>query len=188
MATRIQAAQAPTSQQTSIPTNTLTECNLPECHSPVNVRYLLMLHLRFAWLLLHCYEGFGYILLPSHCDIGFSIYISFTFSWPSYQLSWATPCAQNIDCFVIWSWFWHKLWCIMVSNADYIFAHLTLQWPMKTASVKKWLMMTSSNGNLFLVTGLLCGEFTGHRGLPLTKASDAKLWCFLRSAPEQTIE
>ena len=24
----------------------------------------------------------------------------------------------------------------------------------------------------------LCGEFTCHRGIPLTKASDAELWCF----------
>ena len=46
-------------------------------------------------------------------------------------------------------------------------------------------MMTSSNGNVFRVTGpLLCGEFTGHRWVPLTKASDAELWCFLWSAPE----
>ena len=34
-------------------------------------------------------------------------------------------------------------------------------------------MMTSSNGNIFRVTGPLCGEFTGHRWIPLTKASDA---------------
>ena len=27
-------------------------------------------------------------------------------------------------------------------------------------------MMTSSNGNIFCVTGLLCGEFTGHRWIP----------------------
>ena len=45
-------------------------------------------------------------------------------------------------------------------------------------------MMTSSNGNIFRVTGPLCGEFTGHRGIPRTKASDAGLWCFLWSAPE----
>ena len=32
-------------------------------------------------------------------------------------------------------------------------------------------MMTSSNGNIFRVTGPLCGEFTG----PRTKASDAEL-------------
>ena len=44
------------------------------------------------------------------------------------------------------------------------------------------IMMTSSNGNIFRVTGPLCGEFTGHRWIPLTKASDAELWCFLWSA------
>ena len=45
-------------------------------------------------------------------------------------------------------------------------------------------MMTSSNGNIFRVTGHLCGEFTGHRWIPHTKASDAELWCFLWSASE----
>ena len=44
-------------------------------------------------------------------------------------------------------------------------------------------MMTSSNGNIFRVTSPLCGEFTGNRWIPLTKASDAELWCFLWSAP-----
>ena len=39
--------------------------------------------------------------------------------------------------------------------------------------------MTSSNGNIFRVTGHLCGEFTGLRWIPRTKASDAELWCFL---------
>ena len=48
--------------------------------------------------------------------------------------------------------------------------------------------MTSSNGNIFRVIGPLWGESTGHRWIPLTKASDAELWCFLWSAPEQTIE
>ena len=45
-------------------------------------------------------------------------------------------------------------------------------------------MMTSSNGNIFRVTGHLCGEFTGLRWIPRTKASDAELWCFLWCAPE----
>ena len=48
-------------------------------------------------------------------------------------------------------------------------------------------MMTSSNGNIFRVTGPLCRKFTGHRGIPLTKASDAELWYFLWSAPEQRL-
>ena len=58
-------------------------------------------------------------------------------------------------------------------------------------------MMTSSNGNIFRVSGPLCGEFTGDRWIPRTKASvplcreftgdrwisrtkasDAELWCF----------
>ena len=38
-------------------------------------------------------------------------------------------------------------------------------------------MMTSSNGNIFRVTGPLCGEFTSHRRIPLTKASESELWC-----------
>ena len=43
-------------------------------------------------------------------------------------------------------------------------------------------MKTSSNGNIFRVTGHLCGEFTGPRWIPHTKASDAELWCFFWSA------
>ena len=49
-------------------------------------------------------------------------------------------------------------------------------------------MMTSSNGYIFRVTGRLCGEFTGPRWIPGTKASDAELRCFLWSAPEKTVE
>ena len=53
-------------------------------------------------------------------------------------------------------------------------------------SDKLYNMMTSSNGNIFRVTGPLWGESTGDRRIPLTKASDAELWCFLWS--EQTVE
>ena len=49
-------------------------------------------------------------------------------------------------------------------------------------------MMTSSNGSIFRATGPLCGEFTGPRWIPRTKASDAALWCFLWSTHEQTVE
>ena len=38
--------------------------------------------------------------------------------------------------------------------------------------------MTSSNGNIFRVTGPLCGEYTGHRWIPRTKTSGAELWFF----------
>ena len=37
--------------------------------------------------------------------------------------------------------------------------------------------------HIFRVTDPLYGQFTGHRWIPLTKASDAERWCFLWSAP-----
>ena len=40
----------------------------------------------------------------------------------------------------------------------------------------------------FCVTGPLWGESTGHRWIPLSNAIDAVLWCFLRSAPGQTVK
>ena len=48
--------------------------------------------------------------------------------------------------------------------------------------------MISYNGSIFRGTGPLRWEFIGHRWLPLTKASEAELWCFLWSAPEETVE
>ena len=38
--------------------------------------------------------------------------------------------------------------------------------------------MTSSNWNIFRVTGHLCEEFTSDQWIPHTKARDAELWCF----------
>ena len=50
------------------------------------------------------------------------------------------------------------------------------------------IMMKPSNGNIFRVTGPLYWELTSYRWISLTKASDAELWCFLWSSPEQTVE
>ena len=57
-------------------------------------------------------------------------------------------------------------WCRRTSAVLYIFV-----WIMH-------FMMTPTNGNSFRVADPLCGEFTGHRWIPLTKASDAELWWF----------
>ena len=38
----------------------------------------------------------------------------------------------------------------------------------ETSHAQKY-MMTSSNGNIFCVTGHMCGEFTGPRWIPHTK-------------------
>ena len=47
-----------------------------------------------------------------------------------------------------------------------------------------WHYRHFGNWNIFRVTGPWRGEFTGHRWIPRTKASDTELWCFLWSAPE----
>ena len=48
-------------------------------------------------------------------------------------------------------------------------------------------MMTSSNGSIFRVTGPLCGEFTGLRWIPRTKASDVELWCYFDLRPNKRL-
>ena len=87
-------------------------------------------------------------------------------------------------------------WMSVIQSSNWLCNKATviwklLPWPlMSYYSDRRWIvqcrccMMTSSNGNLFRVTGLLCGEFTGHRWIPRTKPSDAELWCFHSSAPE----
>ena len=55
-----------------------------------------------------------------------------------------------------------------------------------SATPKASNMMTSSNENFFRITGPLWGESTDHRWIPLTRASDAELWCFLWFVPELT--
>ena len=50
-----------------------------------------------------------------------------------------------------------------------------------------FLIITSSNGDIFRVTAPVWEEFTGHRWISLTNANDAGLW-FISSAPEQTVK
>ena len=80
--------------------------------------------------------------------------------------------------------------CECINNAShYTFAcRLTNGWILLSFK-RRWIngyaiqympgnnVMTSSNGNIFRVTGHLCGEFTGHRWIPPSKASDADIWC-----------
>ena len=58
---------------------------------------------------------------------------------------------------------------------------VTVLWKLSHISHTWW---RHQNGNIVRVTGHLCGEFTGPRWIPRTKASDAMLWCFLWSASE----
>ena len=59
-------------------------------------------------------------------------------------------------------------------------------------TVCAWLILTSymmtwSNGNVFRVTGPLCGEFTAPRWIPRLKASDAEPWCFFDLGPNKRL-
>ena len=64
--------------------------------------------------------------------------------------------------------------------------HFPRYWPFERGIQRS--PVNSPHKGQWRVTGLLCGDFTGQRRSPLTKASDAELWCFLWSAPEKTVE
>ena len=89
-----------------------------------------------------------------------------------------------------------KMICLQYSLTAYLL-YLSMNYVITDCSVLKYgisqphysnKVMTSSNGNIFRVTGPLCGEFTGHRWIRRKKARDAELWCFLWFVPEQTVQ
>ena len=78
-----------------------------------------------------------------------------------------------------------KYWMIFEKCSQFVaWGVIEITWQLCITDASLVRMMTSWNGNIFRVTGHLCGEFTGHRWIPHTKASDAELWCFHWSAPE----
>ena len=101
------------------------------------------------------------------------------------HLIWNYNVSDSDCCVIIHVYFMYEV-NVVVENSSHMFGRT--RYEMFSFSSNSDFMMTSSNGNIFRVTGPLCGEFTGHRWISLTTASDAELWCFLWSAPEQTIE
>ena len=117
-------------------------------------------------------------------------------AWHYWHLVRGIPCQQIINAEGFYnvqmsSWnkhSWRSIYLISYRFAR-VFYRLSIQyaygrhttWRLEAARL---VMIMSSNGNIFRVTGPLCGEFTGPRWIPLTKASDAELWCFLSSVPE----
>ena len=94
--------------------------------------------------------------------------------WPQTSPMTLNDLGQNTtNCIV-------RIW----KKADHVMVTMYIATITWSASFQILIMMTSSNGNIFHVTGLSCGEFIGHRWIPGTKASDVKLWCFLWSASE----
>ena len=105
----------------------------------------------------------------------------------------------------LWYWLFHWVWsnCKIVPEPEinlYACSKTSWNFPLNLLKFDEYtgasevtlkdtvIMMTSSNGNIFRVTGPLREEFTGHRWIPIKKARDAELWCFLWSAPGQTVE
>ena len=91
-------------------------------------------------------------------------------------------CQQLDTCIPVWL-MWYTSYRVLFALDNYCYSvQVTDTWYIVPMPVK--YTMTSSNGNILRVTGPLCGEFSGHRWMPRTKA---ELWCFLWSAREQTV-
>ena len=75
-------------------------------------------------------------------------------------------------------WMWTNL------HVDWDCCYITRRQKLKTNSAMPLYHDDIIKWNTFHITGPLCGVFTGHCWIPLTKASDAELWCFLWSVPE----
>ena len=83
---------------------------------------------------------------------------------------------MHVDNFV-----WRESQVRMMKSTDWLFLSFnrmesksTMQPILQGVGFPSYMMMLS-NGNIFRVTGPLWGKFTGHRRIPLTKASDAGL-------------
>ena len=62
---------------------------------------------------------------------------------------------------------WHRR--IMIHSYVPYLPVMDIEWYSISLPTRLQYMMTSSNGNIFRVTGHLCGEFTGLRWIPRTK-------------------
>ena len=92
----------------------------------------------------------------------------------SHNVLYGRLCNDNLTLIcgpgkLVWSW-WFREWLLTCSTPR---LYLNQCWFIYQSFMKKpvgheWipLMMTSSNGNIFRVTGHLCGEFTGPGEFP----------------------
>ena len=109
--------------------------------------------------------------------------------WPQWQYAQKPQsviklCTLTCRPYGLVTWFSHATLllfaCVRVTQNLNVHVYLAAQLNYVTLEPKLlclWLsafhMMTSSNGYIFRLTGHLRGEFTGHRWIPHTKASDA---------------
>ena len=116
-------------------------------------------------------DTYIYVTLPQWVDCQWSIGIAYCESilidsmelWSNYSASWPNKLAR-IRLFMLHGGLF-QCYFLEIYSTQFII--------LKIAPVPvKQCMMTSSNGNIIRVTGHLCREFTGHRWIPCTKASD----------------
>ena len=81
----------------------------------------------------------------------------------------------------------HSCWILFLGDSDFEIENINHELCNEILTMVNLTMMTSPNENIFRVTSPLWGEFTGHRWIPLARASDAEHWCLLWSTPEQTV-
>ena len=85
---------------------------------------------------------------------------------------------SNTDFLRKHEWIMTSIISCVVCNCSYM--HLLQLLVQKNRRCREGMgelfMMTSSNENIFHVTGHLRGTFTGHRWITRTKASNAELW------------
>ena len=112
--------------------------------------------------------------------------------WANRQICWVMVCffrKLNVEQskfgihFCLLTTWMRVLWNKLCSASQEICTRLALCFLLVNTQILHNYIMTSSNGNTFRVTGHLCGVFTGPRWIPLKKASNAELWCFVWSAP-----
>ena len=103
-------------------------------------------------------------------------------AWSQFNMGWKVYFGSILYLYwngVWWIWMDRTYW----TNKWNPFIHVTYN-KIKSAvlftwsHITRWYMMTSSNGNIFRVTGPLWGEPTGHRWITHTMTSDEELWCF----------
>ena len=117
--------------------------------------------------------------------------------WPSdaiwHHRTWSTLVEATACYLTVPSRYLNQCWLIISELLCHPFECASWQEMLKISLLGMSLnisnfVMTSSNGNIFRVTGPLWGESTGHQWIPLIKVSDAELSSFLWSEPQQTVE
>ena len=134
------------------------------------------------------FKQYWYMALNIHKDKDPCIYTRFPWKYsavPYNAVNFLTnvhkrhPTARPLLGRGMWCLMWSSIWLIFCLSYSNYLCNILQYWTRYNST-----MMTSSNGNIFRVTGHLCGEFTDQRWIPHTKASDAELRYFLASTSE----